>query len=213
MDAALRRKFDAQFAAARSLDPDMVIPVNERYKFTVEDAGKGDFIRYDGKTWLVQEMGVYKESNEKFTKTSGDPWTELKLLCLETGEAANIEWEKDDELEVHFTVKEIRFKDLTDDEKGAIDEDDLDDLAEEEDSIFFEGAEYEYDDDYPALYFRSGSESNKEKVYFYEFLSKAGTGITIEEWDSGSGREEYNLYLSRKVDPESFELTVRGRQA
>ncbi|SHK46927.1 protein of unknown function [Desulfatibacillum alkenivorans DSM 16219] len=208
MDNAVRRRLDSQFAAARSLNPEKVVPVNERYKYTIEDVGLGDFIRLNSKTYVVKEIGVYKETGEDFKKKTGDLWTELKLFCIEDGESIHIEWEKDDEVEAFVTEKTLDFTQIKDDRGDDLDEDDLDDLAEEEDTIFYGKTPFEYDDDYAALYEREGK--SPEKVYFYDFVSRDKKMITIEEWGSGGGREEYQLFLSREINPDSIELVAKS---
>ena len=208
MDNAVRRRIDSQFAAARSLNPEKVIPVNERYKYTVEDVGLGDFLRMDNKTYVVREIGLYHETDEGFKRKTGDKWTELKLFCIEDGQAKHIEWEKDDEVEAHVTEMALDFAQIKDDRGDDLDEDDLDDLAEEEDTIFLKNIAFEYDDDYAALYEKEGQ--TPEKVYFYDFLSKDKKCITIEEWGSGGGKEEYQLFLSRQINPDSIEVVAKS---
>ncbi|MBI9074426.1 MAG: DUF4178 domain-containing protein [Desulfatibacillum sp.] len=208
MDNATRRRLDSQFAAARSLNPEKVIPANDRYKYTVEDVGQGDFIRLENKSYVVREIGLYHETGEDFRKKTGDKWTELRLFCIEDGQTVHIEWEKDDEVEAHVTERALDFSQIKDDGGDDLDEDDMDNLAEEEDTIFFDNKAFEYDDDYAALYEREGQ--SPEKVYFYDFLSRDKKCITVEEWGSGSGKEEYQLFLSRKINPDSIEVVAKS---
>ncbi len=210
MDATAKRKLDSQFAAARSLDPGQVIPDKERYQHSVEDAAAGDYIRFDNKTYVVRELGVYEETDEAFAKKTGDAWTELRLFCVDDGSIVHLEWEKDDEVEVSITERALTFADLKDDRGGALDEDDLDDLADEEDCVFWEGKEFSYDDDYPALYARQEAGASTEKVYFYDFVAGDGRQITVEEWNSGSGREKYQIFMSRGMSPDSVERVARS---
>jgi len=49
-----------------------------------------------------------------------------------------------------------------------------------------------------------------DKLYLYDFLSKDKKMITIEEWDSGSGDETYEIYTSRMAEESEFEIMTKG---
>lgn len=210
LETATKRRFDAQFDAIRLLDPASLIAEGERYRHSIKDARFGGFIRLGIKTYLVREVGKYEETDDKFRKKAGDIWYELKLFCLETGEEISIEWEEDDELVVSLTTGFLKFSQLRDDEGGKVDEDDLDDLAEEEDSLFHQGKRFDYDDDCAAIYTRSDGRS--EQVYMYDFEATDGTQLTVEEWvvDKERDKYEYQIFLARSVDPDSIEILSTG---
>ena len=133
--------------------------------------------------------------------------TELTCLCLETGIVSYFEWQVDDELEISVTLEHTRFKHIKDEEGNAVDEDDLDQIAEDRDAIVYSGQTFWYEDDWAALYQRNGRE---EKVYMYEFENEGGSlSLTIEEW-SGSGRDEYKIYLSKSVAPDQITIMSKG---
>jgi hypothetical protein len=126
---------------------------------------------------------------------------------METGAVGHFEWEIDDELEVCITLDQIKFKRLTDEEGQPIDEDDLDQIVEDEDTIVYAGETFDYDDDWAAVYRRNGKE---EKVYMYEFVNnRSSLFITIEEWQDGD-KEEYRIYISKPVNPLELLLISKG---
>ncbi len=211
LNTATQRRLDSQFSAIRQLDPGDLIPENERYRKTIKDVTLGGFIRFGGMTYLVIEVGTYSETDDSHKKKTGDVWTELKLFCLETGEHLNLEWEEDDEVEVSVTTGFLKFSQLRDDEGGSVDEDDLDALVDEEDSLFLDGTEFEYDDDYASVYLRGGG-TKEDPVYMYDFVSSDGTELTIEEWviDPGKEKFEYQVFLSKQIDPNSIEILTTG---
>ena len=210
LETATKRRFDAQFAAIRLLDPASLIAEDERYRHTIKDVRVGGGICLSKKTYLVREVGKYEETDDKFRKKAGDVWYELKLFCLETGEEVNIEWEEDDELEVSLTTGFLKFSQLCDDEGGKVDEDDLADLSGEEDGLFYQGKRFDYDDDCAAIFTRSDGRS--EQVYMYDFEASDGTQLTIEEWviDKEGDKYEYQIFLARSVDPDSIEVLSAG---
>ena len=200
---------DKQFSAVRSMPTP--IPTRDRYKYSLEDLELGGFVRYMDRVWKVEEKSRYEEIDDRTLQLTGNIWFELKLFCLETGQHLNIEWEKDDEIEVSVTIDrpEIRFRDFRDDEGGEVDSDDLDQIAKDDDSIFYEGREYEYDDDYKAVFSRS-SDSTSDEVYFYDFEASNGTCLTIEEWNGGKKDSDYDIWLSIQAKPDDFTVLVTG---
>lgn len=197
-----------QFASVRKMTG--VIPEKERFNYSIKDIKAGGYFRISGKVYLVEEISSYREFDENFTKKRDYSWNELKLFCINTGETINVEWEEDDVLEVSLTTVKLKFKDIRDDENGEIDEDDLDQISKEEDSLFYGKKEFSYDDDYAAKFYR-GDDKEGDKVYFYDFEAKDGTCLTIEEWGDDESGYKYEIYLSSMVDPADIEvLALQG---
>ncbi len=72
---------------------------------------------------------------------------------------------------------------------------------------FLNGEKFWYEDDWASVYYRGNKE---EKVYMYEFENEAHTKfLTIEEWQ-GSGKDEYQIYTSTPVDPNSIRIISKG---
>jgi hypothetical protein len=213
LDGATMRSYAKRFDAIRQLPPDMLIPEGDRWKHTIKDLKEGGFIRYGGRTYLVVQVGRYDEvkDDDTFSKKTGFKAFEHKLFCIDTGELANIEWEEDDKLEISITTGEVSFRELRDDGNEAIDEDDLDQIVEDEDSIFFRGREFAYDDDWASVYY-TGKGRKGENVFMYEFVAEDGSGdcLTIEEWGSGSDKEEYQIFTSRLAGENEIEILCLG---
>ncbi len=186
----------------RSIDPSRVIPVVERHRHSIKDLSAGAVMSHEGKVYLVRGVSVYTETNDDFSKEKDCSWYELTLINVTTGEQAFIEWEEDDDVVIYLTRRALSFRDLRDENGERIDEDDLDQIVDDEDSVFYEGKEFEYDDDYAAHYRRgtsAGREKKGDKAYFYEFLGPKGDAITIEEWKDGKNDYSYELFFSTKV--------------
>jgi hypothetical protein len=210
LDAAAKRSFAERFDAIRRLSPDSLIPDEERWKASIKDFGLWDFLVFDDKTWVIRQIGKYYEFSDDFKKKKKYHWTELRMFAIETGEVKHIEWEIDDELEIVITAEKLDFSQLKDDEGEAIDEDDLDEIAENKWSILYNGTEYAYSDDYGAKYYPDCKSKAGDKLYLYDFLSRDKQMITIEEWDSGSGDETYEIYTSRIASESEFEILTSG---
>jgi hypothetical protein len=208
------RKINRQFDAIRELDPEALISSHERHRHSVKDVHPGGFIRFSGKTYLVEEMGTYRETSDNFAQETENEWPELKLFCLDTGDTAYLEWEEDDELSVSLTTEALRLAELKDDADEAIDGDDLEDLANDDESLFVRGKEFQYEDDYAASY-RGGDDSKGEHVYLYEFVADDGLCLTVEEWvvDSAGEKYEYRAYLSSDVDPDAIDILVSNQSS
>ena len=202
-----QKSFDQRFSLIRTLAPDKMLSPEEQTGLTIMDAGVGDCFTCFECTYFIQEINKYQEASEDYSKLKDYFVTELTCLCLETGAVGHFEWEIDDELEVSITLNQTKFKRLTDDEGQPIDEDDLDQIVEDEDSIVYAGETFDYDDDWAAVYRRNGKE---EKVYMYEFVNERSTMfLTIEEWQD-EDKEEYRIYASKPVDPAELTLISRG---
>jgi len=213
LDNALKRSYSKKFDAIRGLAPEMLIPEDDRWKTSLQGLSVGGFLRYQGKTWVIERAGKYNEFSDDFKKKKKYNWTELRLFCIETGETRNIEWEIDDDIEISVTLKEIKFRDLRDDEGKDIDEDDLDEICDKGWEIFYKGKRFKYDDDYASKYYRDFSEDSDEKLYVYDFLAHDKEMISIEEWDSGSGDESYEIFISRSASEDEFEVLTKGDNA
>lgn len=202
-----KKSFDQRFSLIRTLAPDHLVTEAEQTDLTVMDAEKGCFFTCYGDTYYVKEKNQYRETTEDFSKPLDYTVTELTCLCIETGHTGHFEWEYDDELEVHITLDQTKFKRLSDEEGQAIDEDDLAQIVEDEDTIVYAGEAFHYEDDWAAVYTRGDKE---ERVYLYEFANESQTmTITIEEW-TGSGKDEYRIYIAKKVIPGEITVVSRG---
>jgi len=207
IDTALKKSFDQRFSLVRTLDKNRLISESAQASLTLMDAEKGSFFTCFGDTYYVKEKNRYQEMSEDFATRKDYFTTELACLCLETGLVGYFEWEVDDELEISITLEHTSFKHIKDEEGKAVDEDDLDQIAEDKDAIVYAGQKFWYEDDWAALYLRDGKE---EKVYMYEFENEEGSlSLTIEEW-TGSGRDEYKIYLSKSVVPDQITIISKG---
>lgn len=209
--AKRRKQLADRKDAIRNLAP---MPQNERSRFNITDVKNGGYINFGNKDYLVEGVSLYQEHNWKLTKEKDSQSFELDLLCLKTGERTSMEWEKDDEVESSLTLTQIKMSQLLDDAGAKIDKDDLDEIVEEEDSVFFNGKEYEYEDDWAAMYYRDCGEKGI-RVRFIEFEAKDGESITIEAWmDGPPGDEdteiEYEVFTAQPLDTNSIEVLSLG---
>lgn len=207
LDIATRKSFQERFSAIRTLNKDLLASGQEQALLTIKNAGSRSFFEYLGNTYFVKDLNKYEETSDNFKNKKGYFIHELTCLCLETGQTFNFEWEFDDELEVSMTLERLSFRNLQDDEGGPIDEDDLDQIADDKDVIVINGEKFWYEDDWASVYYRG---EKQEKVYMYEFENEKSTRfLTIEEWQ-GSGKEEYQIYISTPVDPDSIRIISKG---
>ena len=207
IDTVAKKSFDQRFSLIRTLDKKRLIPEPDQASLTLMDAEKGCFFTCFNDTYYVKEKNRYQEMSEDFATRQDYFTTELTCLCLETGHVGHFEWEFDDELEISITLERTSFKYIKDEEGKSVDEDDLDQIAKDKDAIVYAGEKFWYEDDWAALYQRDGKE---EKVYMYEFENEGGSlSLTIEEW-TGSGRDEYKIYLSKSVEPEQITIMSKG---
>ena len=209
LDAATLKSFQERFHAIRTLDRRDLIPAQEASRLSIRDAGPGAFFTCLNQTWWIREINSYTETSDDFNTLEDYEIHELTCLCLDTGETIYFEWEYDDALEVSMTKERLSFRNLKDDAGESIDEDDLDQIAGDRDCVVLNGQNFWYEDDWAAVFNRGGKQ---EKVYMYEFENEAGSlFLTIEEWQ-GSGREEYRIYTSVPVNPDSITLISKGAQ-
>lgn len=207
LDTATQKSFRERFNAIRTLEKKTLVTPQEKTALTIKDAGNHSFFDYLGKTYYIKSLNRYEETSDDFKTKKGYFITELGCLCLETGESFNFEWEFDDELEVSMTTERLSFRELKDDAGESIDEDDLDQIADDRDVIVIKGEKFWYEDDWASVYYRGDREEN---VYMYEFENEThSTFLTIEEW-SGSGKDEYQIYTSTPVDPDNIRIISKG---
>jgi len=207
LDIATQKSFQERFSTIRTLKKEHLVPEQEKVQLSIKDAGRHSFFEYLGNTYFVKDLHTYEETSDDYKSKKGYFIYELTCLCFETGQAVNLEWEFDDVLEASMTLERLSFRHLKDDEGAPIDEDDLDQIADDKDVIVINGEKFWYTDDWASVYYRGDRE---EKVYMYEFENENQTkSLTIEEW-SGSGREEYQIYTSSPVDPNSISVISKG---
>ncbi len=207
LDIATQKSFKERFTAIRSLKKTQLVSLSQRMSLTIKDARLHSFFEYLGKTWFITDLSKYEETSDDFKSKKGYFIYELTCLCLETGKTVNFEWEFDDELEISMTLDRLSFRNLKDDAGESIDEDDLDQIADDKDVVVINGENFWYEDDWASIYYRG---SKEEKVYMYEFENENHTKfLTIEEW-SGSGKDEYQIFTSSPVDPNAISIISRG---
>ena len=210
LDIAMQKSFQKRFTAIRSLKKNDLVSAAQKMSLTLKDADKHSFFEYNKKTWFIIDLNKYEETSDDFKTKQGYFIYELTCLCLETGETINFEWEFDDELEISMTLERFSFRNLKDDSGQSIDEDDLDQIADDKDVVIINNEKFWYEDDWASIYYRGSIE---EKVYMYEFENENNTKfLTIEKW-SGSGRNEYQIYTSTMVDVNSITIISKTSAA
>jgi hypothetical protein len=213
LDTSERQRFDLRFAEIRQIDPAKIILPAERSRHSIKDVGVGGVLRFEGKNYRVTATGVYRETDDSFRREKQYFVTELTLFCLENGETHFIEWEIDDRLEVCFTTRELAAKALCYDNREAVSFDDMDEMAEEEETLVLDGVTYDYDDDWSAKW--RASDGRSSCVFMVEFGNARAGWITIEGWsDDGeeNGDWEYQAFHSVDVAPTSIELISLGEK-
>jgi hypothetical protein len=207
LDTATQRSFAKRFAIIRTLEKKNLLSAGKKARSDIRQAGRNCFFEYQNNTYFVNDINRYEETSEDFKISQGYFIYELTCTCIETGKTVYFEWEEDDELEIAMTIENLSFRDLTDDEGQGIDEDDLDQIADDRDVIMAGKEQFLYEDDWASIYHR---QNRQEKVYVYEFENREHTRfLTIEEWQ-GSGRDEYRIYISVPVDPDSIAILSTG---
>jgi len=178
LDIATQKSFKERFTAIRSLKKTQLVSLSQRMSLTIKDARLHSFFEYLGKTWFITDLSKYEETSDDFKSKKGYFIYELTCLCLETGKTVNFEWEFDDELEISMTLDRLSFRNLKDDAGESIDEDDLDQIADDKDVVVINGENFWYEDDWASIYYRG---SKEEKVYMYEFENENHTKfLTID---------------------------------
>ena len=207
LDIATQKSFQERLSAIRILKKENLLSRQKKALLSIKDVGSHSFFEYLGNTYFVKSLNKYQETSDDFKSKKGYFIYELTCLCLETGQIINFEWEFDDKLEVSMTLERLSFRNLKDDAGEPIDEDDLDQIADDKDVIVINSEKFWYEDDWASVYYRGTKE---EKVYMYEFENENHTKfLTIEEW-SGSGKDEYQIYTSSPVNPDSISIISKG---
>lgn len=207
LDITVQKSFQERFTTIRTLQKEALVSPKQSLQLSIKDAGETAFFEYLGHTYFIKEKNGYEETSDDFKNKKGYFIYELTCLCLETGKTVHFEWEFDDELEISMTLDRFSFRNLTDDQGQPIDEDDLDQIAEDKDAIVVNGETFWYEDDWASIFSRAGKQ---EKVYMYEFENEGSTKfLSIEEWQ-GSGRDEYQIYTSVPIHPDSISLISKG---
>lgn len=208
-DFAFMKSLQERFSIVRALDPKQLIPPARRFQYSVKQLTVGSFFRLHDSTYYVRSIGTCQEYDEAYEKKQNYVMTEFRCLDLGSGDTVYMEWEEDDELETFVGLSRLTFKDLTDDQGEAVDEDDLDQIVDDNDTLLYQGKVYRYDDDWAAVYTPAGGKKT-EKVYIYEFEAKDGTGLTVEEWGGGKKSSDYEIWISRKENADAFEILSLG---
>ncbi|MCP4693777.1 MAG: DUF4178 domain-containing protein [Desulfobacterales bacterium] len=205
------RQIQRQLAHVRSIDAGRIIDPGKRFEYGVKDLKTGDVYRLNNQTYLVLEVGVYTETDENFQRDLDWTGHELKSVCLETGVAHNLEWEEDDEIEASLTLSEIKMSALRYDDGEAIaaDSDDLDEIVEKGWDVKYQEKLFHVEDDF-AAWWTPGEGARREKVFFYEFESDDGEALTIEVWPRSNNKEDFQVFLSRSINPDNIEVIASG---
>ncbi len=209
-----KKQLASRKKAIRGLRP---MPPAQRHQYNISDVREKAYIRIQDKVYLVESVSHYQEYNWKLTKAKKFVSYELDLFCLNNGEHIHLEWEKDDRIEVYLTTQKIRFNQVLDEKNVVIDASDLEQIVDDEDTVFYQSRAYHYDDDWAAMYYRDQTESKNDgiRVRFYEFCSDDGQCLTIEQWMDGPPADadtdfEYEVYLSQAVDVDDIEILSLG---
>lgn len=213
LDIGQRQRFDARFAEIRRIDPARLIRREKRAQYSIRDVGPGGVLRFDGKNLRVTATSVYRETDDLFRREKNFCVTELTLFCLETGATHYMEWEIDDQLEICWTTRELSAKELKYDNGEPVDFDDADEMADEEETLVFDGTTYDYDDDWSARW--QASDGRSACVFMIDFGSERTGWITIESWsDDGdeNGGWDYQAFHSVAVEPSSIEILSLGEK-
>lgn len=130
----------------------------------------------------ITAKNMYKEDGFTWYELEGDRGTSDKVW---------IEIEEDDELEVYVSLKEIKLRDID------ISKNDLKEIDDEEEGEFtYNSEKYYYEDSGSATYYKNCDEANKEKFYYWDFLTDDEKhSIGIEKWSDDS----YKVTLSEYV--------------
>ena len=197
------QSFDQRFSLVRTLKREHLVSEEQQTDLTIMDAQKGCFFRLFEDTYYVLERNLYQEMSKDFTRPTNETVTKLTCICLETGHQGHFEWQFNDNLEIHITLDQTNFKRLTTEEGQPIDEDDLGQIVADRGNILYAGEIFRYSDDWAGVY---KQEDRNERVYLFEFVNAPGTlTVTIEEW-IGPHKDEYRIYIAKKVIPEDITI-------
>jgi hypothetical protein len=213
LDIGERQRFDLRFGEIRLINPAQILSPKKRLKYSIQDVGIGGVLRFDKKTFRVTATSVYQETDDKFRREKQYFVTELALFCLETGETQYIEWEIDDQLEICFTTRELSAKALSYDNYECVDFDDIDEMADEEETLILDSVTYDYDDDWSAKW--RASDGRNSCVFMVDFVNAHAGWITIEGWSEDgdeNGDWEYQAFHSISIAPASIEILSLGEK-
>lgn len=213
LDVSERQRFGLRFEQIRFINPEQILGTKQRIKHSIQDVCAGGVLRFDKKTFRVTATAVYQETDDSFRKEKQYFVTELTLFCLETGETCYIEWEIDDQLEICFTTREVSAKELCYDNQERVDLDDIDEMADEEETLLFNGVTYDYDDDWSAKW--RASNGRNACVFMVDFGNSRTGWITIEGWSEDgdeNGDWEYQAFHSISIAPTSIEILALGEK-
>jgi hypothetical protein len=213
LDIGEQQRFERRFEEIRRVNPAQLLIPQNRSKYSIRDVGIGGVLRFNKKTCRVTAISVYQETDDSFRRKKQYFVTELTLFCLETGETHYIEWEIDDQLEVCFTIRELAAKELKYDNQEPVSFDDIDEMADEEETLVFNGQTFDYDDDVSAIW--RASDGRNACVFMVDFGNDRTGWITIEGWsDDGdeNGDWEYQAFQSVSIAPTSIEILCLGEK-
>jgi hypothetical protein len=203
----IKRRFDE----IRKINPKEIVAPDQRSRHSIQEVGIGGVMRFDGKTYRITAASEYHETDDSFRRDKKYIITELTLFCLETGDTHYIEWEIDDELEVCFTIRELSEKELVYDNNEKVSLDDADEMADEEETLLYNNAVYDYDDDWSAKW--RASDGRSACVFVVEFANARDGWISVESWSDDGEEEgdwEYQAFHSINIAPSSIEILSLG---
>lgn len=199
----------ARLGIIRSVERSRLVPQSARFNPDFAKVTPGTVIGLEGKTYCVFSVSHYDEWSWNFKKDEKFRVHEWGMTCLETGENAWFEWEKDDVVTAYLSSRKLDSDPSVfgaKDWKSFLDDDRLDRSLK----IRFEGGVFTYDDEesWAAKYYRDGA-GEPQLVRAYEFGSQGPENLTIEVWGrDGSGGVE--IWLSGQVPPSAVTLLARG---
>lgn len=199
-----KKQFQTRIDIIRELSP---MPEANRHRYDLRNIKTGGYFTFNGENWKVQSISRYQETQWNFQRDKRCEVWELEVISLKTAEIHFIEWEFDDQLEIHMTENHLKFRDITDENDQRIGKSDLDRLSDQEGGVKYKGKTYWYDDDesWAAKFFRNNQGNKPERVRFYEFKTKNGDGLTIEAWYDEDERE-CDIWTSREVKARNIQV-------
>lgn len=180
---------------ASKLNPDQVrdiirtmpapLPPSERKHHSVAELGAGNFFQYEGATYRVQSVNIWRVDDSSST--------ELEAVNLTTGETAYFEWWKEPDLHLMLSTTKLELPDLGL-RPGHV---------EEVEEVRCGGGTFYYDSDYDAAYGEA-----RRPVHIRLYRADDGRGIYVQKWSDG-----YAAWLSDEIDPNAVEVLTLGRPA
>ena len=159
------------------------IALNKRNSKDILKIDAKSFLEFDNKLFYVDEKITYEE--KKGSKVV-DTWNEFELISLqENAKVCFLEIEEDDGINLYFTENLLKLRELN------IKKSDISSIISNESSVFLNGSEFYYEDDYTAYI-----KGKNEIVKIVEFESDYATYLTIEQYEDGETR----AYSSKRVN-------------